>query len=186
MRKLLDGLYAGALALACLALATIALLVLLQVGARALDRAAMALGFGRIGLAIPSLAEFGAFLFVAAAFLALPATLRGAGHVRVTLLLRLLGPRGDRLMTLGVLLAGLGLALFAAWHAGAQAAASWARGSVSYGLVPVPLWLPQSAMVAGLALLAVALLDEAVAVLRGRGAAFRAAEAAREGADGGH
>ena len=183
MRRLLDGLYAGAMTLACVALAAVAALVLAQICGRVIDRAAALLGFERLGLSIPSLAEFGAFLFVAAAFLALPATLRGAGHVRVTLVLRLLGPAGDRATTLLVLALGAGLAVFAAWHAGTQAAASWARGSVSYGLVAVPLWLPQAAMTAGLALLAVALVDEGVAVLRGRQAAFRAAENAR-GADG--
>ena len=46
-----------------------------------------------IGLQVPSLAEIGGFLFVAAAFLALPATLRAAGHVRVTMLAKAL-PEG--------------------------------------------------------------------------------------------
>ena len=36
---------------------------------------------------------------------------------------------------------------------------SIAFGEVSYGMVPVPLWIPQSAMLAGIALLTLALLE---------------------------
>ena len=56
---------------------------------------------------------------------------------------------------------------------------SVAFGSVSYGVVRVPLWLPQGAMTAGLALLLLALLDELVMLLRGDAPAYAAAEAAR-------
>jgi TRAP-type C4-dicarboxylate transport system permease small subunit len=94
MRKALDALYAGALVGACLAMVAIAALVFLQVGGRVVDRMLTWFGASRIGFAVPSLTEIGGFLFVAAVFLALPATLRAAGHVRVTLALRVLGERG--------------------------------------------------------------------------------------------
>ena len=185
MRKALDALYGGALAGACLAFATIAVLVMVQVLGRVIDRVADWIGAERLGIAIPSLAEIGGFLFVAAAFLALPATLRGAGHVRVTLALRFFGPTGERLLTACVLLLGLGLAGFAAWFLGVQALASFERGSVSYGLIPIPLWVPQAAMTFGVLLFALALFDEFLASLRGE-PAFREAERAREASEGGH
>ncbi|CAN5778752.1 TRAP transporter small permease [soil metagenome] len=186
MRKALDMLYGAALAGACAAMAAIALLVLVQVMGRMIDRAAVLLGMGRVGISVPSLAEIGGFLFVAAAFLALPATLRAAGHVRVTLLLRFLGPAGDRAMTVLALAAGLALAAFAAWAVGGQAAASFGRGSVSYGLIRIPLWAPQGVMTLGLGIFALALLDELVTALRGAEAAFRRSERSRETAEGGH
>lgn len=186
MRKALDGLYAGALAGACLAMVTIATLVFLQVLGRMADRVADWLGLGRFGLAVPSLAEFGGFLFVATAFLALPYTLRAAGHVRVTLILRFLPPAADRWMTALVLAVAAGLMGFAAWYVGWQMVASYERGSVSYGLIPIPLWLPQSVMTLGIVIFVVALVDELIAVLRGEGAAFRKAELDREKAEGYH
>lgn len=186
MRKALDALYGAALFGACLAMVVIATMVFIQVLGRVADRIAVLFGMDRYGFAIPSLAEIGGFLFVASAFLALPASLRAAGHVRVTLALRLFGDRGGRAMTILVLLIALGLTVFAAWAVGVQTLASYERGSVSFGLVAIPLWLPQVVMTAGIVIFAVALLDEMLAELRGGEAAFREAERQREASEGGH
>lgn len=186
MRKALDALYGAALVGACLAMVVIATLVFIQVMARVVDRIVVFFGMPRYGFIIPSLAEIGGFLFVASAFLALAATLRSAGHVRVTLMLRYFGPAGDRVMTVLVLLAALGLATFASWAVGVQTFASWQRGSVSYGIMAIPLWIPQAIMTSGIVIFAVALLDELVAILRGGEAAFRATERNREATEGGH
>ena len=171
---------------ACLAMIVIVILVFAQVLGRVADRITTFLGFERYGFLVPSLAEIGGFLFVAAAFLALPATLRAAGHVRVTLLLRNLGPTADRVATVLILLAGLGLATFATWAVTIQTLASYQRGSVSFGIIPIPLWVPQAVMTAGIALFTVALLDELVATLRGGEARFRGIERDREATGGGH
>jgi TRAP-type C4-dicarboxylate transport system permease small subunit len=184
MRKLLDGIYAGALVIACLAMAAIAMLVLAQILGRIVDRALLMLGSTPLGLSIPSLSDFGGFLFVAAATLALPATLRAGGHVRVSLLLNLGGPLVRRLQGALVLIVALALAGFAAWHSGAQMLDSWRFNSVSFGMVRVPLWIPQSVMTAGFTLLMVAVLDELIAVLRGQAPAYQRAEDARS--TGGH
>ncbi len=178
MRATLDWIYRASLWLSAGALVAIAVLVFLQVGGRVLDRVLLTLGMEAVGFSIPSLAEFGGFLFVAAAFLALPATLRAGGHVRVTLL-GAAWPGVARWAELLVIAAALALAAFAAWHSALKVADSLKVGAVSYGTVPVPLWLPQAAMAAGLVLLTVALMDELVAALRGGTPAFRAAEAAR-------
>lgn len=186
MRKALDALYGAALVGACLAMVVIATLVFVQVISRVLDRIVVFFGMPRYGFIVPSLAEIGGFLFVAAAFLALPATLRAAGHVRVTLVLRYLGAAGDRIMTGLVLLVALGLTIFATWAVTVQTIASYSRGSVSYGIIAIPLWLPQAVMTLGLVLFAVALLDEFVSVLRGGEPAFRETERNREITEGGH
>lgn len=186
MRKALDALYGAALFGACLAMAVIAALVFVQVLGRVVDRIAVLFGMDRYGFAIPSLAEIGGFMFVASAFLALPAALRAAGHVRVTLALRWIGATGERAMTVLVLAIALGLTTFAAWAVGVQTLASYERGSVSYGLIAIPLWLPQAVMTTGIVIFAVALLDELLIVLRGGEAAFRQAERRREASEGGH
>jgi len=186
MRRTLDRVYASALVASAAALVAIAVLVFFQIGGRILDRFLLALGTEALGLQVPSLAEIGGFLFVGAAFLALPATLRSAGHVRVTMLARALPAALARGLTVIVLLAALALACFATWHSGAQVYDSWAFNSVSFGMVRVPLWIPQSVMTSGLALFAVALLDELIAALTGRETAFEAAEGDRSIDEGGH
>ena len=186
MRKALDALYGAALFGACLAMVVIAALVFIQVVARVVDRIVVLFGMPRYGFIIPSLAEIGGFLFVASAFLALAGALRAAGHVRVTLLLRWFGPSGDRVMTVLVLLAALGLTVFAAWSVGVQTLASYQRASVSYGILAIPLWIPQAVMTAGIVIFAIALVDELVAILRGGEAEFRRTERNREATEGGH
>lgn len=186
MRRLFDAIYNGALIAACAAMVAIAVLVLVQVLGRIIDRVAILLGREPLGIAVPSLSEFGGFLFVAAACLALPATLRAGGHVRVTLALGLMGPRLGKLMTALVLLAALGLCGFAAWHSAEQMLDSWRFNTVSFGMVRVSLWIPQAAMTAGFVLLLVALLDELLALMRGGLPAFQRAEDGRKDSVEGH
>lgn len=186
MRKALDFLYGAALLGTCLAMVTIATLVFVQVMGRVLDQVLVMLGQARLGLAVPSLAEIGGYLFGVAAFLALAPALRSATHIRVTLVLRALGPRADRVMTAVVILIALGLTGFITWAMGVQAVASYQRGSMSYGMLPIRLWMPQGLMTLGLALLAIALVDELLALIRNGTAPFRRIEQNRDIIDGGH
>lgn len=186
MRKALDLLYGTALVGACLAMIAIVTLVFAEVLGRVADQLAMLVGVARFGFTVPSLAEIGGFLFVAASFLALPATLRAGGHVRVTLALHAFGPRGEKVMNVLALLVAIGLTVFALWSVWIMTYASYLRGSVSIGIIPVPLWIPQAVMSAGLTVFAIALIDELVAMLRGGEAAFQHAESRREASEGGH
>jgi TRAP-type C4-dicarboxylate transport system permease small subunit len=183
MRRVLDGIYAGALGVACLAMVAIAALVLAQILMRLFDRVILLAGATPLGLTIPSLSDFGGFLFVASATLALPATLRAGGHVRVSLLLNAGGSGVQRALTLAVLAVAIALAGFATWHLGAQALDSWHFNSVSFGMVKVPLVWPQAVMTAGFGLLLLALVDELVAALRGKPTSYAKAEAARSTGD---
>lgn len=186
MRRALDLVYVSALVASALALVTIAVLVFAQIAGRILDRVLVATGAGALGLQVPSLAEIGGFLFVGAAFLALPATLKSAGHVRVTMLAQALPEGAARAVTVIVLTGALALAVFAAWHSGVQVQDSWAFNSVSFGMVRIQLWLPQGVMTLGLILFALALADELVTALTGGMPAFRKAEAHRSVDEGGH
>ena len=167
MRRFLDRLYAGALALAAATFAAIAVLVLLQVLGRLLDRAARALGAPPPGFTIPSLAEIGGFLFLGAVFLGLAGTFARGGHVRVTLLIRALPDQVGRWLAALVALGAAALAVFSTWSSFLQLRDSIAFNSVSFGMVKVPLWMPQLVMTLGLALFVVALLDAAVTLIRG-------------------
>lgn len=186
IRRLLDRLYDAGFVLAALALVAIAVLVLVQVTGRVIDKAMLALGQEPVGIAITSLSEFGGFLFIGAVFMALAGTLRAAGHVRVTMLSQAV-PLGLRRALAGlVLVLALGLGAFALYSAAVQARDSWQFNAVSFGMAQFPLWIPQGVMALGLAIFWIALLDEAVAVLRGQDPAFLRAEAGKQGKTDGH
>lgn len=184
LRRTLDRLYGGGFVLAALALVAIAALVLVQVAGRIIDRSLIALGHEPVGIAITSLSELGGFLFVGAAFLALAGTLRAGGHVRVTMLVGALPAPLGRLVAALALLVALGLCSFALYSAGVQAWDSWVFDAVSFGMARFPLWVPQAVIVAGLALLWVALLDELIVLLGGNMPAYHRAEAEKGGQDG--
>jgi TRAP-type C4-dicarboxylate transport system permease small subunit len=187
MRKALDAVYDAALAGTCLAMLLLACLVLAQVLGRLLDRIITLFGYSRIGFAVPSLAEIGGFLFGVGAFLALAPTLRSATHIRVTLALRAFGPRGRRIMTGIVLLLAIGLTIFAAWALGSQTLTSWQRNSLSFGMFPIALWIPQVMMTLGLVIFLIAQIDELVALLGQGEAPFQIIENNREATEaGGH
>ncbi|MFU8778793.1 MAG: TRAP transporter small permease [Roseovarius sp.] len=180
----LDRLYGGGLLLAALSLVAIALLVLIQVIGRVIDKTLLALGQEPVGIAITSLSELGGFLFVGAVFLSLAGTLRAGGHVRVTILSHAV-PRSIARFLAGIsLLLALGLGGFALYSTGVQAWDSWSFNAVSFGLARFPLWIPQGVMVLGLALFWLALCDELIAVLRGTTPAFQRAEDRKGGPDG--
>jgi len=186
LRRTLDRLYDAGFVLAALALVAIAVLVLVQVAGRVIDRSLIALGREPVGIAITSLSEMGGFLFVGAAFLALAGTLRAGGHVRVTMLTDSLPAPLARALSVPVLLGALGLCGFALYSAVVQARDSYTFDAVSFGMAKFPLWVPQAVMVAGLALLAVAIIDELVSLLRGQTPGYRRAEAAKKGGTDGH
>lgn len=180
MRRILDRLYAWALWLAALTFALIAVLVLLQIAGRLIDRAARLVDLPPPGLTIPSLAEFGAFLFAGAVFLGLAGTLQAGGHVRVKLLIQSLPETAARWLGVAVCAAAAALAGFATWSSALQALDSLQFNSVSYGVIPIPLAIPQGMMTLGLALLCVALVDSMVTLARGGVPAYRAAESRTE------
>ncbi|RMD49349.1 MAG: TRAP transporter small permease subunit [Alphaproteobacteria bacterium] len=164
MRRALDRLYAAALWLAALAILGIVAVVCAQVALNALAR----IGGPALSFTIPSYADFAGFLLAGASFLALGPTLIAGGHIRVTLVLAHLPERLAWIAELLTLALGLVLALTATRFMAGLALESWQFGDRSPGIVPVPLWLPQSVCVLGLAILAVAFADLAVQALARR------------------
>jgi TRAP-type C4-dicarboxylate transport system permease small subunit len=166
MRRILDAIYAIALwgAIACLV--SIALLVGLQVGGRIVDAILSALGLARSGFVILSLSEIAGYLLAAASFLGLAATLKGGVHIRVTMLIDNVPPKVRSVLEGSALLFGAIATSFASWNLAQYAHTTWQFNELSPGLVPVPLYIPQYAMVVGAILLAIAFLDEFIITLR--------------------
>ncbi|MDQ0326644.1 TRAP-type C4-dicarboxylate transport system permease small subunit [Rhodopseudomonas julia] len=168
MRKALDMLYDASAIAAALAIVAIAVLVSVQVLGRVADKALQFLGYPVYGFLIPSLAEICGFLLVAASFLALASTLRHGVHIRVNLLLQSVPEAAQRPLNALVLTAGTALCGFLAFQGVNLVLESYRFGEVSFGIIPIPLWIPQTAMAAGLVILTVALLDDLLVLLRGQ------------------
>jgi TRAP-type C4-dicarboxylate transport system permease small subunit len=159
MRRFLDGLYVSAGVAGALAIFLIFALVGFQISARLLDWLMRTLGLDVIGLIVPSIAEICGFLLAAGSFLALPYTLVRGGHIRIGIVVNRLPAAVQRAAEV---LAGAGAALLCAYATVALARLalrSLSFGDVSYGIVPIPLALPQAMMALGLAVMTVALID---------------------------
>ncbi|MBB3140840.1 TRAP-type C4-dicarboxylate transport system permease small subunit [Halomonas organivorans] len=145
----------GYLSATCLVL--ICALITAQIIGRIVDLVATALGGERIGLAIPGLAEISGFLLVGATFLGLAYTFIHGAHIRVTLLIGRLPARRRVYVEAACLSVALALCLYLTFYTYRLLADSIAFGETSYGLLSIPLWLPQSAMLGGIVLLCLAL-----------------------------
>lgn len=149
VRQVLGALYGASSVLAALALASIAIIVLLQIVSRT------------VGIRVIGLDDFAAWSMAAAVFLALPDTLAKGGHIRVLLFIQRL-PTRIRL-AIDVLTASIGLAV-ALWAARSVILFVWSSyqlGDVTQGELVLPLWLPQLSVAIGFALLAVAFAEHA-------------------------
>jgi TRAP-type C4-dicarboxylate transport system permease small subunit len=179
MRSLLSRLYSSAEILAAACLVLIAGMVLLQVLGRLTDGALQLFGYEAVGFLVPSLAEIAGFLLVGASFLALASTLRHAVHIRVSLAVAHAPPVLRKIMETGVLVLGLAFISYFAWFAVGLAADSYAYDEVSFGIIPVPLWIPQGVMAAGLIIFAISLLDDLLLQLTGKTPSYIVAEAGK-------
>jgi TRAP-type C4-dicarboxylate transport system permease small subunit len=165
VRKLLDGLYDGAAALAALAMVGLLLMVLLGVASRLLH------------FHVPGTDAYAGYLMAAAGFLALAQTLKRGEHIRVTLLLSALKGGSRRALEIWALAAAAALALLMAFYSVRLVWQSHLFHDISTGNDATPLWLPQLGMAVGTLILAVAFVDELVLELRGRRVVHTSGEA---------
>ena len=156
MRKLLDGLYDGAAALAALAMVGLLVMVLLSVVSRLLH------------FHVPGTDAYAGYLMAAAGFMALAHTLKRGEHIRVTVLLAALKGRARRGIELWALGAASALALLLAFYSARLVWQSHAFHDISTGNDATPLWLPQLGMAVGTSILAIAFIDELVLEWRGQ------------------
>ena len=160
MRNFLDKLYLGSGMLAGLFIILITLMILAQI-------------IGRwFGIIIPSTDDFAGFFLAATTFLALAYTFRMGGHIRVTILVHLLKGKPQRFALALALLVFIIIIAYGVYYTRAFTYESWSFNELSQGYIPVPLWIPQTAMVIGLAIFLIALIDDFVLVLSGKTPSF--------------
>ena len=156
MRRLLDGLYDGAAALAAVFMVGLLVMVLVSILGRQLH------------FHVPGTDAYAGYLMAAAGFLALAHTLKRGEHIRVTLLLSHLQGRARRALELWAVAASVALAALTAFYSVRLAWQSALFNDVSTSSDATPLWIPQLAMAVGTTILLIAFIDELVLDLRGR------------------
>lgn len=167
MRKLLDWLYVGSGILAGVFMVGIAVLMLAQVVGRELR------------LPVRGAEDLTAWFCAASAFLALAHTFKHGELVRVGLFLDRLMPRTRRyaeLFSLGIAALFVG---YMAWAVARFVHQSWQLNDIAQGMIPLPMWIPQSSFVLGVLMLLIAIVDEFVLVLLYRTPTYVLAEESR-------
>lgn len=149
----IDTLTYGCLLAAALCLTAIFVLILAEVGAR--NFAGTSLDFSW---------DYAAYMMGALFMLAAGSALRSGAHVRVTVLLELLPPSGQRWLNLAACLAGLVVAALLLWSIGSMAWLSLERGTTSATVITTPLWLPQAVMTFGAFVFFLQMLAQALRV----------------------
>lgn len=168
MRKFLDGLYTGSGVLAGIFLILIAALSLAQISGRLL------------GFDAYSYDDFAGFCMAASSFLGLAHTYRRNEHIRVGILVDRLSGGKRRALEILCLLASTFLVGYFAWWATDMVLTSYRIHDMSQGLVAVPLWIPQSGMALGLAIMAIALFEDLVTLLSGGTPSYIIAEQSKK------
>ncbi|MHB1199349.1 MAG: TRAP transporter small permease [Polaromonas sp.] len=167
MRRLLNGIYNSAAAVAALFLVGLLAMVLLSIVSRQLQ------------FYVPGTDAYAGYLMAGSGFLALAHTLKRGEHIRVTLLLNALKGRWKKALELWALGLATLLALLFAFYSGRLAWQSHVYNDISTASDATPLWLPQLAMAFGATIFALAFVDELVLEIMGRRKAVASGEALR-------
>ena len=150
LRKSLNALYliSGALAAACLV--AILLLIVVQMVAR------------WTGEVFPGAASYAGYAMAGASFLAFANALNRGAHIRVSVLLNALPDGPKRLLDIWCFGLAAAIAWYFTYYAYWFVYWSWKFNEVSQAQDATALWIPQSVMVVGGAILAIALTDNLV------------------------
>ncbi len=173
MRSFLDGVYRLSAFLSALSMVSIAVIVAVQISFRIINSVYFSLLDESLGLIFPSSAEFVGFLMVATSFLGLAYTLRKDGHIRVSILLNNVPKKLHKIFELICLILGTAFSGFIFYHASYFIYETYIFGEMSYGIVAVPLYIPQFFMIFGLLVLFVAFLDDLISFLKGRETSYQ-------------
>lgn len=156
MRAALDRLFDAAAWLAGASMIGLLVMVLLSISGR------------QFGFYVPGTDAYAGYLMAAAGFLALAHTLKHHEHIRVTLILTLVGARMRRALEFVSLALALLLSGLLAFYSARLAWQSRMFHDISTGNDATPLWIPQLAMALGTLILFIAFVDEFALEVRGR------------------
>ncbi len=155
MRSALDWLYriTGWMAGAFL-LAIFALMMVMSVGRQ-------------VGVNVPAGDDLVSWCMAACAFLGLAHTFKSGEMIRVELVCDLVRGKARHVLELVSLTVGVVLVGYFAYYAVQLTYDSWRFNDMAQGVLPIPLWIPQTGYAFGLVVLAVAFVEELVRVAAG-------------------
>lgn len=155
MRKALDTLY--------LAAAWAGALCVLAICCLMIGQALLRLN----GTLVRGADDITAWACAGAAFLPLAATFKRGELVRMGMLIDQFDDRTARWIELAALTMCSAIALFMAYWLGVMVYESWLFNERAQGLLPIPIWIPQTPVAIGAVVLAIALIDELFRVVIG-------------------
>jgi TRAP-type C4-dicarboxylate transport system permease small subunit len=150
LRRSLDGLYWFSGLIAALCLVAILGLIVIQMLAR------------WTGEVFPGAPQYAGYAMAAASFLAFASALNRGAHIRVSILLNSVGPRLRRWIEIWCFGIGTAIAWYFVYFAERFVYWSWKFNDISQGQDKTPLWIPQSLMLLGATILAIALTDSLI------------------------
>ncbi len=153
LRRAFDFLYNAAGVIAALCLIAILSLIVAQMIAR---------WTGEIFRGAP---DYAGYAMAAASFFAFASALNRGAHIRVSILLNAVSPRLKYILEIWCFSVGAAIAWYFPYYAYWFVYWSWKFKEVSQGQDASLLWIPQSVMVIGGGLLAIALTDNLIHVL---------------------
>ena len=156
MRRIFDAMYVISGTLAAMFLVLIGILI----GSAIVGR--------WFGILVPSADDMAGYCMSASVFLGLAPTLRAGGHIRVTLLINMLGRKPRHVAEALAILVGIALFAILAYNTAIQNMTAYKNGEMSTGILPIPIWLPQIGMTVGVIMMLIALIDKFIDVVRGR------------------
>jgi len=165
VRKILDSLYKFSGDISSFCIFTIFVIVIIQVGFNIFNSFSIYILEEPAGLMIPSYSSFAGYFLGGATFFALAHTLQTGEHVRVTLILGAMRPDLRKIMELCSCVIGLILTATSAYFLAKLIHTSWIYDDHSFGLVKIPLWIPQIPLFLGMATLTVAFLDNILSLI---------------------
>lgn len=153
LRSGLDLLYKLAGVLAALSLISILGLIVVQMLAR------------WTGEVFPGAPDYAGYAMASASFLAFANALNRGSHIRVSIVLNALPVGAKRILEVWCFGIGTAVMWYFSWYAGRFVYWSWKFNDISQGQDRTPLWIPQSVMLFGAVILAIALTDHLLHVI---------------------
>lgn len=153
LRRFLDFIYLAAGVLAALCLVAILLLIVAQMVAR------------WTGEIFPGAANYAGYAMAAASFFAFANALNRGAHIRVSLLLNAAPKAFRRMLEIWCFGVAAAVMWYFTYYAYWFTYWSWKFNELSQAQDATPMWIPQSVMVVGGGVLAIALTDHLVHVL---------------------
>ena len=128
----------------------------------------MFMSVGRqLGWNIPAGDDFASWCMAAMAFLGLAHTFKRGEIIRVGVLIEKVTGRKRWALEIFALGISTAFTLYFTWYAVSMTYDSFRFNDMAQGVLAVPLWLPQLGYCGGLLILAIALIDEMIHVLKG-------------------